>query len=151
MRLEKQDMDKIVAVVAARYFTQQNWKWLDLNSNESVIFEAMDDISDQYDKYPYMSRDWYVDNSANKNIHMCDKWDDLKALAEFLRDYGEHFDFLVNNGKKSFCIASLDGNVSPEQKTAISAARRSRYNVFIFRVDVPGEIDFELMQIGGGF
>ena len=97
-----------------------------------------------------MSRDWYVGNSANKNIHMCETWDELKGLADFIRDYGEQFDFLVKDGRKSFCIASLDGDISPEQKNAISAARRSRYNVFIFRVDVPQEIDFELMQVGGG-
>ena len=49
MKLEKQDMDRIVVVVAARYFSQQGWKWIDLNTNASVIFEAVNDIKDQYD------------------------------------------------------------------------------------------------------
>ncbi len=150
MKLEKQDMDKIVAVAAARYFTQQGWKWIDLNSNMSAIFDALDDINDQYAAYEYMSRDWYVSNSANKHIHMCEKWDELKGLVDFLKAYGPHFDFLVMDKRKSVCIASLDGNVTEEQKKAISAARHERYNVFIFRVDVPDEIDFELMQVGGG-
>jgi hypothetical protein len=144
-------MDKIVAVAAARYFTQQGWKWIDLNSNASAIFDTLNDIRDQYDSYPYMNKDWYVSNSANKSVHMCEKWDELKGLADFLQAYGEQFDFLVMDGKKSVCIASLDGTVTEAQKKAISAARMERYNVFIFRVDVPAEIDFELMQIGGGY
>ncbi|TGC08743.1 hypothetical protein [Methanolobus halotolerans] len=150
MELEKQDMEKIVAIVAARYFTEQGWKWVDLRDDVSVIHKAYEDLKEQYDAYPYMSRDWYVSNSATKNIHMCEKWDELAELVKFLDDYGQHFDFLVRDAKKSFCIASTDGQLGPEEKNAIAVARRLRYNVFVFRVDVPESIGFEVLQVGGG-
>ncbi|MDW7733404.1 MAG: hypothetical protein SCH66_13385 [Methanolobus sp.] len=150
MELEKQDMEKIVAIVASRYFTQQGWKWVDIRSDVSVIRKAYDDLKEQYDAYPYMSRDWYVSNSATKNIHMCERWEELEELIRFLDDYGEFFDFLVRDSKKSFVIASTDGQLGPKEKNAISVARRLRYNVFVFKVDVPESIGFELLQVGGG-
>jgi hypothetical protein len=150
MKLEPKDKDRIVSIVASRYFSDQGWRWIDLNNEVSKIHKAYDELRDQYAAYPYMSRDWYVSNSATKSVHMCDNWNELSELVEFLNAFGQHFDFLVKDTKKSLCIASTDGYLTSEQKTAISAARRSRYNVFVFRVDVPDEIDFELMQIGGG-
>ncbi|MEZ5335204.1 MAG: hypothetical protein R2741_08205 [Methanolobus sp.] len=150
MDLEQNDKDRIVSIVASRYFSEQGWKWIDLNTEVSKIHKAHEDLRDQYAAYPYMSRDWYVSNSATRSVHMCEKWDELSELVDFLNSYGQYFDFLVKDGKKSLCIASSDGYLTPEQKNAISVARRSRYNVFVFRVDVPEEIEFELMQIGGG-
>ncbi|MDG6243736.1 MAG: hypothetical protein QCH31_04990 [Methanolobus sp.] len=150
MKLEPKDKDKIVSIVASRYFSDQGWRCIDLNNEFSRILRAYDELRDQYDAYPYMSRDWYVSNSATKSVHMCENWTELSELVEFLNAYGQHFDFLVKDTKKSLCIASTDGYLTSEQKTAISAARRSRYNVFVFRVDVPDNIDFELMNIGGG-
>ncbi len=150
MKLEQKDKDGIVSIVASRYFSEQGWKWIDLNTEVSKIHKAYDDLRDQYAAYPYMSRDWYVSNSATKSIHMCENWDELSELVEFLNAYGQHFDFLVKDTKKSLCIASTDGYLTPDEKASISSARRSRYNVFVFRVDVPDSIDFELMQIGGG-
>ncbi|WP_342304784.1 hypothetical protein [Methanolobus sp. ZRKC5] len=150
MKLEQKDKDGIVAIVASRYFSEQGWKWIDLNTEASKIHKAYDDLMDQYAAYPYMSRDWYVSNSATKSIHMCENWDELSELVEFLNAYGQHFDFLVKDTKKSLCVASTDGYLTPDEKASISFARRSRYNVFVFRVDVPDDIDFELMHIGGG-
>ncbi|WP_319507820.1 hypothetical protein [uncultured Methanolobus sp.] len=150
MKLEQNDKDRIVSIVASRYFAEQGWKWIDLNTEVSKIHKAYDDLRDQYAAYPYMSRDWYVSNSATKSIHMCENWDELSELVEFLNGYGQHFDFLIKDTKKSLCIASTDGYLTSDEKAAISNARRSRYNVFVFRVDVPDAIDFELMQIGGG-
>lgn len=150
MKLEQKDKAGIVSIVASRYFSEQGWKWIDLNAEVSKIHKAYDDLRDQYAAYPYMSRDWYVSNSATKSIHMCENWDELSELVEFLNAYGQHFDFLVKDTKKSLCIASTDGYLTPDEKASISSARRSRYNVFVFRVDVPDSIDFELMQIGGG-
>ena len=150
MRLDNKDKDRIVSIVASRYFSEQGWKWIDLNTDVSKVHKAYDDLKDQYAAYPYMSRDWYVSNSATKSVHMCENWEELNELVEFLNAYGQYFDFLVKDSKRSLCIASTDGNLVPEQRTAISAARRARYNVFVFRVDVPDDIDFELMQVGGG-
>ncbi|WP_406657605.1 hypothetical protein V7O62_03355 [Methanolobus sp. ZRKC2] len=151
VELEKQDMDKIVAIVAARYFAEQGWKWVDLRNDVSAIRKAHDDLKEQYDKYPYMSLDWYVSNSATRHVHMCERWEELEELIGFLDDYGEYFDFLIRDTKKSFCIASMDGQLGPKEKNAISVARRLRYNVFVFRVEVPENIGFELLQVGGGY
>lgn len=150
MKLDQKDKSRIVSIVASRYFSEQGWKWIDLNTEVTKIHNAYDDLKDQYAAYPYMSKDWYVSNSATKSTHMCENWEELSELVEFLDAYGQYFDFLVKNSKKSLCITSTDGQLNPEQKTAIAAARRSRYNVFVFRVDVPDDIDFELMQVGGG-
>lgn len=150
MKLEKSDMDKLVAIVAARYFSQQGWKWVDIRSNTNAINKAYTELKEQYDNYPYMSRDWYVSNSATKHIHMCERWDELEELMAFLRDFGQHFDFLINNGKKSFCLYNADATLQPEQKNAIAHARRLRYNVCVFKVSVPESISFELLQVGGG-
>ncbi len=150
MELDKKDKDRIVSIVASRYFSDQGWKWIDLNADISKIHKAYDELKDQYAAYPYMSKDWYVSNSATKSIHMCQSWQELEDLVGFLKDYGIHFDFLVKESKRSLCITNTDGYLKEEQKAAISAARRERYNVFVFRVEVPDEIDFELIQIGGG-
>lgn len=150
MNLEQKDKDRIVSIVASRYFSEQGWKWIDLNSEVSRIHKAYEELRDQYAAYPYMSRDWYVSNSATKSVHMCENWDELSELVDFLNSFGQYFDFLVKDGKKALCIASSDGCVTSEQKNAIAQARSSKYNVFVFRVDVPEQIEFELMQIGGG-
>ena len=151
MKLEREDKEAIVEIVAARYFSKQEWKWISLRTDIDKILKAYEDLRDQYNEYPYMSRDWYVSNSASKSIHMCETWDDLKELVDFLNAFGEHFDFLVGqNNRRSLCITSEDGDLSQEQKNAISAARRIRCNVFVFTASVPDDIEFDLLQIGGG-
>jgi len=81
---------------------------------------------------------------------MCEKWDELREMVDFLTAYAQYFDFLVKDTRKSFCIASEKRELTVEQKNAISAARRLRCNVFVFTAEVPDEIEFELAQIGGG-
>lgn len=150
MKLDGQDKKAIVQILAEKYFTDMNWKWINLKRDVDRIFNAFDEIGDQYRGYPYMSKDWYVENSATKSIHMCKSWDELKDLVDFLKVYSDLFDFLAMNERKMFCIASTEGTLSPEQKNAISEARKLRYSIFVFNAKVPDDIEFELMQIGGG-
>lgn len=150
MKLGQEDREAIIEIVAARYFSQQKWQWISLKRDIGKIFKAYDELNQQYIEYPYMSRDWYVANSSTKSIHMCEKWDELKEMVDFLTAYAQYFDFLVKNNRKSFCIASENKELTAEQKNAISAARRLRCNVFVFTAEVPDEIEFELAQIGGG-
>jgi len=150
MKLEQEDKEAIIEIVAARYFSKQNWRWISLKRDIARIFKAYDELNQQYIEYPYMSRDWYVQNSATKSIHMCEKWDELKELVDFLNAYAQYFDFIVKNNRKSFCIASENRELTTEQKDAISAARKLRCNVFVFTADVPNDIEFELAQVGGG-
>jgi hypothetical protein len=152
MKLQQEDKDDVVAIVAARYFSEQKWKWINLKRDLQKIYKAFDEIKDQYNKYPYMNKDWYVENSATKSIHMSDNWEELQQLVEFLRDYSQYFDFMVRyeGGKKMFCVASHEGKLTHEQENAITVARRIRSNVIIFSVNIPESIEFEIIQMGGG-
>ncbi|MGM0771400.1 MAG: hypothetical protein ACQESU_07315 [Halobacteriota archaeon] len=152
MKLDIDDKKAIVEILAARYFAQQNWKWISLKRDVERIYKSFDELVDQYNAYPYMSRDWYVENSASKNIHLCNKWDELKAFVDFLKAYSDDFDFLVsNNDRKMFCITTSDGEITDTQKRAITEARNMRCNVFVFKANVPDELEFELLQVGGGY
>jgi hypothetical protein len=70
MHLQAEDVEKIGHILARRYFTEQGWKYTDLKLSGKKIIESVDIINEQYAKYPYLSRDWYVENSAEKNIHL---------------------------------------------------------------------------------
>ncbi|MDK2892895.1 hypothetical protein [Methanohalophilus sp.] len=150
MKLNSQDKTEIAQILAEKYFSEMNWKWVNLKKDVDRIFKAYEDIEDQYREYPYMSKDWHVENSATKSIHMCKRWDELKDLVDFLNAYSDNFDFLAMNDHKMFCIASAEGSLNPQQKNAILEAKKLRYRIFVFNVKVPDDIEFELMQIGGG-
>lgn len=151
MELEHEDKAAIIEIVAARYFSSQKWNWISLKNDAGKIRRAFEELGEQYDEYPYMSRDWYVENSATKNVHMCEKWDELKELMEFLDTYAQHFDFMVKGSdRKSFCIVSEGKELTDEQKNAIRNARGLRCNTFVFTASVPDDIGFELSQVGGG-
>jgi len=151
MELEYEDQAAIIEIVAARHFSSKKWNWISLKDDVGKIFRAFEELDEQYNKYPYMSRDWYVENSATKSIHMCEKWDELKELIEFLDTYAQYFDFMVKNSdQKSFCIVSGDKELTDEQKNAIHNARGLRCNTFVFTASVPDDVGFELSQVGGG-
>ena len=151
MKLEHEDQAAIIEIVAARHFSNKKWNWISLKNNAGKIYKAFEELGEQYNEYPYMSRDWYVENSATKSIHMCEKWDEFKELIEFLDAYAQYFDFMVKNSdQKSFCIISENKELTGEQKNAIRHARGLRCNTFVFAASVPSEIGFELSQVGGG-
>ncbi|MGB3907255.1 MAG: hypothetical protein WBL02_02345 [Methanomethylovorans sp.] len=151
MILQQEDKDAIVAIVASRYFSEQRWRWINLKKDLQKVMKTFEEIKEQYNKYPYMSRDWYVENSATKGIHMCDTWEELSLLIEFLRDYAQYFDFMVKyeGRRKAFCIASHDGKLTYEQENAITVASRLGCNVIVFSVEVPNSIEFDMVQMGG--
>ena len=41
MRLEDEDKQAIFEIAAARYFTTQNWKWVNLRKDVSRIIKAL--------------------------------------------------------------------------------------------------------------
>ncbi len=88
MRLEDEDKQAIFEIVAARYFTTQSWKWVNLRKDINKILKAYDELNEQYASYSYVSKDWYVENMGSKNIHMCNTWDELKNLVAFLNTHG---------------------------------------------------------------
>lgn len=150
MKLDSQDKTAIAQLLAGKYFSDKNWKWINLKKDVSRIFNACDEINDQYREYPYMSKDWYVENSATRSTHMCKSWNELKDLVDFLKAYPDVFDFLAMDDRKMFCIASGEEALTPAQKNAISEARKLRYGIFVFDAKVPDDIEFELLQAGGG-
>ncbi|KXS46341.1 MAG: hypothetical protein AWU58_643 [Methanohalophilus sp. T328-1] len=149
MKLDSKDKKEIADILAGKYFSQNEWKWVNLAKDMPRIQKAYEEIKDQYDSYPYMSKDWYVENSSTKSLHMCSRWDELRDMVDFLNAYVEQFDFLVGANHKMLCISSTE-ELSDRQKTAISEARKLRYTVFVFIARVPDEMEFELSQIGGG-
>ncbi len=150
MKLNSQDKTEVAQILAEKYFSEMDWKWVNLKKDVNRIFTAYEEIGDQYREYPYMSKDWYVENSATISTHMCKSWEELKDLVDFLKAYSDNFDFLAMNDRKMLCIASTENSLNPGQKNAISEAKKLRYSIFVFNAKVPDDIEFELMQLGGG-
>ncbi|AKB73895.1 hypothetical protein MSLAZ_0634 [Methanosarcina lacustris Z-7289] len=150
MKLENEDKQLIFEIVAARYFTTQNWKWVNLRKDLNKILKSYEELNEQYASYSYVSRDWYVENMGSRNIHMCNTWDELKNLVAFLDTYGKTFHFLVNTGnRKSFCIVSDSRDLNETQAHAIKEIQKLGYNTFVFLATVPDEIQFQLLQVRG--
>ena len=150
MQLLEEDIKNIGHIVACRYFAAQDWNYTDLKLSGKKILESIDTVNEQYDKYPYLSRDWYVENSAEKSIHLATRWDDLNILGNLLRIVPDQFDFLLKfNSQKSLCLV-LQTELNSQQKSSIAEARKLGFNVYIFRTYVPDNMDFELEEIVGG-
>ncbi|MDF1557351.1 MAG: hypothetical protein P1P80_04125 [ANME-2 cluster archaeon] len=152
MNLLAEDIEEFGHILARRYFTEQGWKFTDLANSGSKIIASLDSVNDQYNKYPYMNKDWYVENSVEKNIHMTTKWDDLSKLVGFLQNWPEAFDFLFRfNNSRSLCIVKTQpADLDSEQQRAIADARKAGFNVYIFKAEIPENMDFELEEVIGG-
>lgn len=150
MKIEPEDKHAIFEIVAARYFSKQNWKWLNLKKDVNKIFKAYDELNEQYASYSYVSKDWYVENMASRNIHMCNTWEELKNLVIFLNTNANVFNFLINTGnRKSFCILNDSKELNETQVKAIREAQKLRYTTFVFLASFPEEIEFQLLRIKG--
>jgi len=152
MNLQAGDIEQIGHILAQRYFIEQGWKFTDLRLSGNKIIGAVEVVNEQYSKYPYMSRDWYVENSAEKSFHLSNRWDKLTVLASLLQTCPDMFDFLLKiNEQRSLCIVkTLQSDLDSQQQNAITDARRSGFNVYIFRAGVPESLDFELDEVVGG-
>jgi len=148
MQLYSEDKEAIFEIVAARYFTEQQWKWINLKKGCDKIFRASEELEEKYAAYSYVSRDWYVENMGSKNIHMCDTWKELKNLVTFLKSYKEAFNFLINTGeKKAFCIVSDSKEVRETQALAIEKVKELGYPVIVFLTNIPKDFDFQVLQV----
>lgn len=152
MYLLAEDIEKIGHILAQRYFTEQGWRYTDLALSGKKIIESIDTINEQYTKYPYLSRDWYVDNLADKSIHMATRWDDLHVLGNLLQNSPDQFDFLITmEAQRSLCIVkTLRSELNSQQQKAIENARKAGFNVYIFTAEVPDSMDFKLEEVIGG-
>ncbi|MCL7414564.1 MAG: hypothetical protein M8349_00675 [ANME-2 cluster archaeon] len=152
MNLLTEDIEEFGHILARSYFTEQGWQFTDITRSGNKIIESLDTVNDQYNKYPYMNKDWYVENSAEKNLHMTTKWDDLSKLVAFLHTWPEAFDFLLKfNANRSLCIVkNKPADLNTEQQLAIADARKAGFNVYIFKAEIPENMDFELEEVIGG-
>ena len=152
MNLLAEDIEQIGHILAQRYFTEQGWKFTDLRLSGNKIIGAVEVVNEQYSRYPYMSRDWYVENSIEKSFHLSNRWDKLTVLASLLQTCPNMFNFLLKiNDQRSLCIVKTSqSDLNSQQQNAITDARRSGFNVYIFRAVVPESLDFELDEVVGG-
>ncbi len=154
MQLLAEDINDVGHILARRFFTEQGWRFTDLALSGKKIAESLENVNESYKQYSDMSKDWYVANSAEKNIHMTTSWNKLGELNNLLQTWSGQFDFLLKtntNTNVSLCmVKSIQSDLNNDQQRAISDARKARFNVYIFKTDIPDEMDFELVEVVGG-
>lgn len=152
MQLLAEDINDVGHILARRFFTEQGWRFTDLAQSGKKIAESLENVNESYKQYPDMSKDWYVANSAEKNIHMTTSWNKLGELNNLLQTWSGQFDFLLKTNKNvSLCmVKSIQSDLNSEQQRAIADARKARFNVYIFKTDIPDKMDFELVEVVGG-
>ncbi|MCG7850218.1 MAG: hypothetical protein MIO93_13735 [ANME-2 cluster archaeon] len=154
MQLLAEDIKYAGHILARRFFTEQGWRFTDLALSGKKIAESLENVNESYKQYSDMSKDWYVANSAEKNIHMTTSWNKLGELNNLLQTWSGQFDFLLKtntNTNVSLCmVKSIQSDLNNDQQRAISDARKARFNVYIFKTDIPDEMDFELVEVVGG-
>ncbi len=152
MQLLAEDINDVGHILARRFFTEQGWRFTDLALSGKKIAESLENVNESYKQYSDMSKDWYVANSAEKNIHMTTSWNKLGELNNLLQTWSGQFDFLLKtNTNVSLCmVKSIQSDLNNDQQRAIADARKARFNVYIFKTDIPGEMDFELVEVVGG-
>lgn len=149
MRLTDGDLRAIGEIVAERYFRENNWRYVNLRRHASRIYRSYEDIADQYKNCEYMTRDWYVENSADREWHMCTTWQELRELVDFLRAHGQYFDFMfMKNNTRNLCIIARDD--MEDTRDSISKARALGYGVYVVEIDIPAEIEFNVLHATGG-
>ena len=152
MQLLAEDINDVGHILARRFFTEQGWRFTDLALSGKKIAESLENVNESYKQYSDMSKDWYVANSAEKNIHMTTSWNKLGELNNLLQTWSGQFDFLLKtNTNVSLCmVKSIQSDLNNDQQRAIADARKARFNVYIFKTDIPDEMDFELVEVVGG-
>ena len=154
MQLLAEDINDVGHILARRFFTDQGWRFTDLALSGKKIAESLENVNESYKQYSDMSKDWYVANSAEKNIHMTTSWNKLGELNNLLQTWSGQFDFLLKtntNTNVSLCmVKSIQSDLNNDQQRAIADARKAKFNVYIFKTDIPDEMDFELVEVVGG-
>jgi len=141
-----EDIRKRISIFAGEAFLKaQGYEYTNLYEQADRIKKSLHWIEKQYDMYPYLSRDWYVENSSEKKLHFCRKYKDLKNLVEFLMLYPGEFDFLINSEKLTLCkVVSDKGEARTE---GVNAAGKYGYDVMFLRVDIPEKFEVETVEV----
>ena len=148
MKVEDEDLGFIAEIIATRYFMNQGWKFTNLRESEKIL-SAKEEVEEQYERYPYMDKNWYVSNLVSKNFHLCETWNELKKLVEFLEGFKQNFNFIMRvEGKITLCLINQDDkDKNMEVENAISAAKTYGYSVYTLNIEIPNDVKFNLTPI----
>ena len=149
MRLEQDDCTAVGEIVAGRYFKKNGWKYTNLRDIRK-IFRAYNELEDQYNAYPYMSRDWHVSNSVDKDTYIAKTWKELKRLVDFLNEYGDRqlYSFVIaSDNQISLCKVVTSDSNSKESREAADIAKEHGYMLYLFKVKVPNNIEYDIDTI----
>ncbi|MDR2943701.1 MAG: hypothetical protein LBU81_01175 [Methanosarcinales archaeon] len=148
MRINSDDKMRIFAVLAERYFEDNNWKFYSVEKSAGRIQKIAEDINTQHTAYPNITRDWYVQNGGGRDIHLADSWDELKTVAGFMKSSPGYFDYFVSTGEiKAFCILSATKELEPERIEVILKAQEAGIRTLVFLANVPSDIEAGILQI----
>lgn len=139
---------RIFGVLAERYFTENQWKFYSVEKSAHRILKIAEDITEQHNAYPSITRDWYVQNGGSRGVHLTDSWSELKAVVGFLKDSPDYFDYFVDTGEiKAFCILSATRELEPERIEVILKAQEAGIRTLVFIANVPSDIEASILQI----
>ncbi|WNY26853.1 hypothetical protein [Methanolapillus ohkumae] len=148
MKLNQQDKIQIFGVLAEKYFNENGWKYYKVSTGAEKIQKICEDINRQHAAYPSITRDWYVQNGGAKGIHLCDTWEELRVVSDFLKIGASYFDYFVDTGEiKAFCILSATKELEPARIDIILKAQNAGMKTLVFLADVPSEINASVLQI----
>ncbi|MGZ4949303.1 MAG: hypothetical protein ACXVIP_02900, partial [Halobacteriota archaeon] len=146
---EQEDLNAVGEIVVSRYFRKSGLRYTSL-ADTKRIFKAYNELEEQYKGYPYMSRDWYVSNSADKDVYIARTWKELKKLVDFLHKLDEKklFNFVVSNNSE-LALAKIEVERTEATREAIAVAKAHGYKLYLFTVKVPSNFEYDVDLIDG--
>ncbi|MCL2141675.1 MAG: hypothetical protein FWH46_02185 [Methanimicrococcus sp.] len=148
MKLDNQDKKRIFEILAEKYFRENQWKYFSISKDAEKVQKYSDEINRQHAAYPSITRDWYIQNSGSRSIHLCDSWEELKIILGFLKIGEKYFDYFVDTGElKAFCVLSATKELEPDRIDMILNAQEAGIKTLVFLSDVPDEIEAHVLQI----
>lgn len=149
MRLEQEDLNAVGEIVVTRYFKKSGLRYTSLTDTKK-IFKAYNELEEQYKGYPYMSRDWYVSNSVDKDVYIAKTWKELKKLVDFLYKLDDRklYNFVVSNNEE-LALAKVEVERSEATREAIAMAKAQGYKLFLFTVKVPSNFEYDVDLMNG--
>lgn len=154
MKIKSENVKKILKVYAEQYFNDNEWKFFSVERDFDKVTNLSEDINRQYLSYPSISRDWYVQNSGGKSTHLCDTWDELKKIVDFLKENKKYFDYYVVNENdeinekfKAFFVICPSKDLPSDQIDAILKAQALNIQTMAFISQIPSETETNVLQI----
>ncbi len=134
---------KVANIVGEEFLKGKKLEFTNLKEKGAAIKRSLKSVDQQYEAYPYLSKDWFVENSAERTLHFCRKYSDLKKLVDFLTLYGKDFDYLINGERTTLCKIVIED--SDKDAEAVTAAYNTGFRVLFLQVSVPESFDVEMM------